>query len=201
MFDTYIWLRTCYPPIPASDIAHTNLIERVDVEISLNAELGQVDDADCILDDVTHYNYGPNWQQIFTRLPEILDNGNHSPDQRYQRIADAIRNTALLSDELDFKEKFSAIQHVSVTGILWVADQEALETERILVAWVDDCGRVVRKGRMSASDVEQLSGMLFEHADDESQWWEEADVGADYLQGGACGPPYAHVGSAEEGEQ
>ena len=56
----------------------------------------------------------------------------------------------------------------------------------VLLLFLDDCGRMVRRSRLDASEAEQVGGSWLEHCWEESDYWNEADLGEDYREGGVC---------------
>ncbi|KAL8966676.1 MAG: hypothetical protein Q9183_003261, partial [Haloplaca sp. 2 TL-2023] len=79
---TAIWLRTCYSP--GSDEKHAELIEDVEMD---NA----VDGDHRVLNDPELYNYGPEWRQIFSILPELLEPGGKSWAYRTRKQNDTLQ--------------------------------------------------------------------------------------------------------------
>ena len=164
-----------------------------------------------VLDDATLYDYGPdNWQRIFNRIPELI----HDPfdPESYDRekgefLAKALEAEAAENAELEeqgytksedsthWSDRYSHVQYLSALGAIWVADEEALcaqppESRKLLIAWFDECGRVVRWNRMRSRDIGSLIGLMSEKCDGEDDMWKDAEVGEDYDWDGVCGPPY-----------
>ena len=79
----------------------------------------------------------------------------------------------------------------NLVNYLIIEDKQALESGKVLVVFVDDVGQVVRKNRVDAEEVMSLGGMWMHCAYDDLEIWMEGEVGADYVVGGARGPPYS----------
>ena len=71
-----VWLRTCYTS--GSDEKHAELIEGVDMHNAVNGDHR-------LLSDPELYNYGPEWRQIFSIIPELLEPGGKPWDYRTQK--------------------------------------------------------------------------------------------------------------------
>jgi hypothetical protein len=195
MASRIIWLRTCYfdKDGHTTDEAHENLFKRSD--FFYNPELFQ--GSTVCFDDATRYNYGPGgWQKIFTRVPQLVDN-HHPPEEIEMRKAEALEeahyaednpslNRYSEADESDWTLNYSDFHWSSVIGVIFVVDEEAIETEEVLLAWYDDCGRVVRSCRVK--DTAMLLGLLVQDGS-ELSCWEDGEIGDDYDLGGAFGPP------------
>ncbi|KAL8967777.1 MAG: hypothetical protein Q9183_002762 [Haloplaca sp. 2 TL-2023] len=78
---TAIWLRTCYSP--GSDEKHAELIQDVEMDHA-------VDGDHRVLNDPELYNYGSDWQQIFSILPELLEPEKNDGTYRIQKQNDAL---------------------------------------------------------------------------------------------------------------
>ncbi len=92
-------------------------------------------------------------------------------------------------DGTDWTDLYSGVQWVSTTGAIWVADAEALQSGEVQIAWFDDCGRIMRSGRLPSSSVEESVGMLRSGAGGELGQWQHGSIGDDYDVGGIFGPP------------
>jgi len=69
--------------------------------------------------------------------------------------------------------------------VIWVADEEALLTGEVLIAWYDDCVRIVRSSRMPPDYIQGIVGMLQSGAGCELGQWQNASIGDDYELDGA----------------
>jgi len=100
-----------------------------------------------VFDDSTLYDDGPGgWQRIFTRIPELLENG-YDPESYDQLKADAIQGALEAEEEedaeleeqgytksedgMDWTERYEYMQYASVVGVIWVADDEALRHQQL----------------------------------------------------------------------
>ncbi|MCJ1384751.1 hypothetical protein MMC17_007869 [Xylographa soralifera] len=198
------WLRTYYRDHDgnSTDAAHEALKKSTEEFYQPHPE-GMTH----VLDDAMLYDYGPeDWQRIFTRIPELLFEKNFTADYYEQRKARAVE-AAIEADEeedaeleeqgytksedgLHWSEMFQGVQHASAVGEIWIADEEAINSGKLLMAWFDDCGRVIRWVRMPGEDIDGMLGRIFEVSDNEHGAWRVAEVGPDYDWDGICGPPY-----------
>ena len=192
-----IWLRTCYfdKDGNTTDEAHENLFKRSN--FFYNPEL--FESFTVLFDNARRYNYGPGgWQKIFTRIPQLVDN-SHPPEELERRKAEALEeaqyaednpslNTYSEAEESDWILIYSSLHWLSAAGVIFVVDEEAIETGEVLLAWYDDCGRVVRSCRVK--DTVMLLGILIQGAGSDLGYWGNGEIGDDYDLGGAFGPPY-----------
>ena len=76
----------------------------------------------------------------------------------------------------------SAVHKACVVNYIIIEDKTTLECDESLLflAFVDAWGRVVRSRRVDNSEAEQLSGMWFQHAFDETMTWDSAEIGNEY---------------------
>jgi len=163
-----------------------------------------------LLNDADLYDFGNEWQKVFSVLPELLDPTNNMldtdwvnqmkedvmnekfPPQIEQLIATIRRNLPQerVEEEI-FNIVHSPVQKAHVVNYLVIEDKQALESGEMLVVFVDDVGQVVRKNRMDGWEVDSLGGMWMQCAYDDVEIWMEGEVGVDYVVGGARGPPYS----------
>lgn len=196
-----VWLRTDYSP--DSDDQHEELMSKFDVEDAVGSRHNLLNDADL-------YDFGNEWQKVFSVLPELLDPTNNMldtdwvnqmkedvmnekfPPQIEQLIATIRRNLPQerVEEEI-FNIVHSPVQKAHVVNYLVIEDKQALESGEMLVVFVDDVGQVVRKNRMDGWEVDSLGGMWMQCAYDDVEIWMEGEVGVDYVVGGARGPPYS----------
>ncbi|RFU24761.1 hypothetical protein B7463_g11577, partial [Scytalidium lignicola] len=164
------------------------------------------EDSTFLFDDATHYNYGSEWQKIFSRIPRLVDSRVSPEDlkkrnvrrtmeraeaqdqkeaENYHLDLETSSQSSRFSDEIDY----SSYHWDSVIGMIWIADFEALQSGKALMAWYDDCGRIVRSIRIDPKEIQTFSGMLIQGIAYELGQWQLADVGDDYEVGGVCCPP------------
>lgn len=74
---------------------------------------------------------------------------------------------------------------------LFIVDEVALDTGRVLVVFFDDCGQTVRQSRVEPQHCEEIAAAWFDFFIDEMDVFIEADIGVDYLPGWSCVFPYA----------
>ena len=97
-------------------------------------------------------------------IPKLLKNG-YNPKSYNQLKADAIQGALKAEEEedaeleeqgyikskdnIDQTEQYKYMQYISVVGVIWVANNEALcyqqlpKSRKLLIAWFDDYRRVV----------------------------------------------------------
>ena len=200
------WLRTSYGGRD-SDAAHARLLAAVGHQ----ALLARLRGAEALLDDALLYAYPDGaWPaDVFQRLPCLLAG---EPDRASIQRAkkEAVRDTEYDVDVYsenaggtgggleagagagEVEPDWGYVQVLSQVGFLLVADAAALRPGgRVLLAWYDDCGRLVRQARVEPARVVDVfqghrSGWLYDVG---SRLWREAEIGPAYRRGGQCGPP------------
>jgi hypothetical protein len=186
-----IWLRTHYEN---PDDAHAELLLDLNIEMGLEQE-------ENILDDEAVYAYGDNWSRIFEVIPERLFAITHNVDRaslnaarEYDERIRSLRSDipAQTLDKVEFRSKLERLHFWSTVNYLFIADEKAMETGKVLVAFFDDRGRVVRSSRALPSFAEGLAGAWAEGEFYEMDEFREADIGVDYRPGGLYGPPFNH---------
>jgi len=178
-------------------------MSKTDVEDAVGSRRNLLNDADL-------YDFGNEWQKVFSVLPELLDPtesvldtdsvnqmkedamNEKFPPHIEQFIANIRRNLPQeRAEEEIFDIVHSPVQKAYVANYLVIEDKQALESGEVLVVYVDDVGQVVRKNRVDVREVESLGGMWMQWAYDDVEIWMEGEVGVDYVVGGARGPPYS----------
>ena len=205
-----VWLRTCYRE--GTDAQHEALVEHIDMEMAVDRDERLLNDA-ILYDFGNHWEkvleYVPElitnqdasasyWSDelrkavdTFRKAQEFLSGASataefEGPPKRM--LEDALGH--LPAAEVQgyvLKILQSDIQRACVVNYMIVEDEEALETGLVLLLFLDECGRVVRQFRLSASEAEQIGGGWLELCWDESYYWVEADLGEDYREDGVCG--------------
>ena len=66
-----------------------------------------------------------------------------------------------------------------------VEDEEALQTGKVWLLWLDYQGLIVRHKRIDVSDAEQVMGAWARGSWYEMEEWEEASIGNDCQSGGS----------------
>ncbi|KAF2711238.1 hypothetical protein K504DRAFT_466259 [Pleomassaria siparia CBS 279.74] len=135
-FHDPVWLRTCY----ASDLAPA--YEEMVVHF-----YDEIRDKRLLLDDETIYgNFGQDWARVFLRLPTLPDTipylGDPEIDVESQSIANLIEppqeNSEMPLYNAALKEK----------SVIYVMDEEALQTKLLKVYWLDIHGNSVWYNKM-----------------------------------------------------
>lgn len=195
-----IWLRTCYKS--GSDNLHTKLLSLFDRDLAdmVNTYMYGVE-VSHILDDSSLYNYGSDWSRIFVRVPEVAQGmmgpiGEGSIKEVEHMVKDAQIEAVREFEEDEIEElqepDYTKMQSLCVTNFLFVEDEEALNTGKVLIVWLDERGRIIRQCRIVPQDMEGPLGIQHSPAGYESSpAWLCGEVGVAYRRGGICGPPYA----------
>ena len=195
-----VWLRTCYSP--GSDEKHEELVEFIDMELA-------VDGDDRLLNDPESYNFGPNWQQVFDIFPELLEpeegywdylqGQQHESMEALKAFAEGgvsrapsglLENLSSLQgqEQEDYVATVlqSSVHAAYVNAWVVLEDEEALNTGKPLLMFLDTQGRVVRSMRVSAGDAAGIGGLWLDGSWRETTEWEDGDLGEEYKKGGAC---------------
>ncbi|PQE18144.1 hypothetical protein CJF30_00009297 [Rutstroemia sp. NJR-2017a BBW] len=173
-----IWLRTDYSA--ESEGAHESLLENVDL-------FNTLDDEDRLLDDEDLYDFGQEWQKVLDLMPELVvstDASNwHSSLTLLTEAEDELdkakaylaggdiqgapveliegMRTVLPADkagESVLQILRSKVHKTCVVNYILVEDSEALETQQLLLIFLDAHGRVVRSSRVPPDQAEQMGG-------------------------------------------
>lgn len=94
-----------------------------------------------------------------------------------------------------WSERYQHVQYASKVGRIWVADEEALcepipGKRKLLIAWFDDRGRVVRWNLTPPRDMDSILRSIWGFCEQDMGAWALAEVGDDYAWYGVCAPPY-----------
>lgn len=191
-----IWLRTCYD-------------DGTDEALAAFLQKGRPDPIETtFFQDADRYNYGgeDGWKRIFTRLPQILDPFNKSPEE-YEDIKKRALDTCIEREVQDreetleqgydpeedgtyWMELYSEYHYRTKVDMLYVIDKETLDVAlenpreaKVLAVWFDNMGRVVRQKRLTGQETWNVEGLemtmggaLMEHGE-----WMGADPGEDYI--------------------
>jgi hypothetical protein len=201
-----LWLRTCYQP--SSDAAFS----RIETHVKQKGGI------EPILNDASLYNFGPDWQRIFLRMPQLLESG--SADEYEESVKEALDfGIAAEAEDAELAEEdgydpdedglpwpcFYGQYHMAlIMGRIYIIDAKTLASEgrnagKVLAVWYDQCGRVIRSYRQTvdgAADYHYLDDCyLTEHA-----CWANATIGKEYQWGASLGPPYGEDSSEEDEE-
>ncbi|KAL8903160.1 MAG: hypothetical protein Q9207_004109 [Kuettlingeria erythrocarpa] len=188
-----VWLRTCYTE--ESEIRHEALVEDVQMDMTVD---------DRLLNDPLLYNYGAAWQRIFDVMPELLE-PYHETSSSYEdgqrKAVEALNAYALegiasappqLVENLYCPNgvpgsRVQSVHHRYVVSWLVLEDEEALETGKVAVIFLDALGNVIRSKRVIALDPEHIAGLWGDGSFVESSEWENGDLGSEYQTGGSRG--------------
>lgn len=196
-----VWLRTCYSQ--GSNEKHDNLIKYVDMYNAVDGQHRLLNDADL-------YNFGTEWQQVFDFVPELLEPQEESgwtlKAQRHTEAVEKLKDFAiggidrapaglrqafsrLQASEMEYNIAWalqSAVHETCVMTWIVLEDEEALETGMVAILFLDAVGRVVRKQRVDADEAESMGGFWMDGSWNEFGWWDDAELGEDYKDGGTC---------------
>lgn len=153
--------------------------------------------------DADRYDYGTQWERIFTRAPEMLDSYGRTPEQYAATTKVALEQCVQAEEEErqaiedeggDWDEDgpwwmdlYSAYHYKAKVGLVFIADEATLSAVpsangKALVVWYGDMGRVVRLTRLSEEETwaaegveETMAGAIVEH-----DQWKRADPGVEY---------------------
>jgi hypothetical protein len=67
---------------------------------------------------------------------------------------------------------------------LWNSSEEAFDTNRFLMVWLDPFGKVVRSKRRENSFQDMFNGMFGNGAWIDMEEWTKVDIGDEYKSGG-----------------
>jgi hypothetical protein len=95
---------------------------------------------------------------------------------------------------------FAPVHYAAQVGHAWIIDEEAVRSGKLMIAWYDDCGRVVRYNRVPGEGVEEVEIAIEFCWVNERSVWCDAEIGPDYDEDGICGPPY-RMPVAQDGEE
>lgn len=196
-----VWLRTCYQP--SSEAAFSAITTH------LQDKLRKV----TVLNDASLYDFGPNWERIFLRMPQLLET-SESADEFEESVQEALEGGIEAEagdpelaeqdgydpdeDGLPWPVFYSPYHMALVMKRIHILDTKTLTSEgrnagKVLVIWYDERGRTVRSSREalnSASDIAVLDNCILE----EYECWMNAKIGKDYQWGAPLGPPYGEDG-------
>lgn len=208
-----IWLRTCYQA--GSNAAFAALVQSADLpELPPGFQI--------IFDDASLYDFGPDgWQRIFTRMPQMLEREFFTA-QDYERKKQQALEAAMDAEAEDRKQAeedgydpdedatpwqdlYEGYHWAVAIGNLYIIDEKALasagpDAGKLLVAWFDDCGRVVRSARQTAAEASDTMGLIESGYVRDHAVWTNADPGEEYEWDAPLGPPYGSDVDDEEGD-
>lgn len=174
MGNARVWLRTFYG-------AGENPVSGLDPGELYSVTGNQ--DRTLVLNDESLYNFGDDWRHLFRRIPEVLDSyvGPKDPVTRRRALhraeayeIDEQKDDDGVPDYDDEPPQFD-IDQASITGCLWIQDRECAETGKVMLAYIDDKGFLIRLNRIRHAP--NVSG-LFEGARDlDSHLWSNAEYG------------------------
>jgi hypothetical protein len=76
------------------------------------------------------------------------------------------------------------LREACVVNWIYVFDEEAFDTNRFLMVWLDPFGKVVRSKRVENGFQDMFNGMFGDGAWIDMEEWTEADIGDVYKSGG-----------------
>ncbi|KAJ5701331.1 hypothetical protein N7488_008879 [Penicillium malachiteum] len=193
------WIRTFYDP--SSDDAWAQIQEYIDTSILLPPT---------VYNDLLLYNFGSNWEKIFLRAPQLLDNKSSVEDHE-EYIKEALEE-GIESENMDAEDAeeegydsegdidpwicfYSEYLFRLAVRRMHVVDKRTLASKgpdagTVLVIWFDECGRVIRYYREEAREAVRVTDLDPCYAKDHP-CWEYVEIGESYQWGAPLGPPYS----------
>lgn len=180
------WLRTCYEP--STEAAFSTILDWLEYKFGSQVVP--------MLNDPALYDFGPDWNKIFLRIPQLLEHWD-SADGYYERLREALREESDLDEERvaegEDEDNYIAYYWAVVNGRIHVVDKTTLASEgrnagKVRIVWYDDCGRVVRSYRAEVDEAADITG-VDNPILDENPCWLNGKVGKEYKWGAALGPP------------
>ncbi len=162
-----------------------------------------VDGEDQLLNDPDLYDFGADWQQVFDVLPELLEpqHGNWDVKKEWQRQkmeelvafaeggvsrapSDLLKNLSHYQgqelEDVVAEWLQSEVHAAHVHGYIVLEDEEALNSGRPLLIFLDVLGRVVRSQRVENGEEANIAGFWQMCSWREISEWEDAELGEDY---------------------
>ncbi|KAI2832820.1 hypothetical protein CBS133816_1100 [Aspergillus niger] len=193
------WLRTCYGP--STEGSWARIQDYIDTKVVGPAT---------VFNDSSLYNFGSNWEKIFLRVPQLLDNA--CLFEEYEENVQEALEEGIESEETDpqrAKESgydpeedgnpwvcfYSEYLFCLAAGHIYIVDEKTLASEgpdagTVLIIWYDECGRAIRYHRekaMHAAEIANLNPCYLK----ERACWNNAEIGESYKWGAPLGPPYS----------
>ncbi|KAJ5202815.1 hypothetical protein N7449_004894 [Penicillium cf. viridicatum] len=190
-------LRTCYEPSSEGSWAA--------IQTHVKGKLGRP----AIYNDPSLYNFVSNWEKIFLRLLQLLENTctaeeyEEDAQESLQAGIEAEEFDAQVAEESDYDPEEDAnpwpgfysdyymhlvIQRIHVVDATTLAS-ECPNAGKVLVVWVDECGRVTRYSRLELDDSLDNANVSNPILNGFS-CWANAQIGHSYEWDGPLGPPY-----------
>ena len=205
-----IWLRTSYTT--GSDEKHESLVEGVVMGNAVDGDHRLLNDATLynyganwqkifevvpeLLEpnDLSWVAYEARQQNELEALRAYAEGGISVADQR---LVDNLTGVSQGNPQIGFrgaqlehyvaKTLQASVHKECVVAWIVLEDEEALDSGKVALIFVDALGRVVRSMRVDPGDAESVGGLWADGSWDEVDEWEEADFGPEYQIGGACG--------------
>lgn len=210
-----IWLRTCYDE--DREEGYQKLVSRLNDEVALDVLENLLDDRnqfdygadwtrifeifperlfELLLPDEDYEKRMHRRNEKLEKLQNDFTSGNINPviieyaSTRQDPATGRIRTDEEINASI-YNTRTERLHDEYVENYIFIADRIATETGKVLVVFFDDRGRVVRQSRLQADLCEDTAGAWFESRIYEQSEFSEAEIGPDYLPGGARGPPFS----------
>ncbi|KAL8721736.1 MAG: hypothetical protein Q9225_001634 [Loekoesia sp. 1 TL-2023] len=205
-----IWLRTCYTT--GSDAKHEALVQGIDMDNAVDgdhrllcdptyynygADWQQVFEVVPELlepNDQSWASYKEDQHQEVEALRAYAEGGIARADQRLvgnlTGVSQGTPHLGFQGAELErhvAKALQSSVHKACVVAWTVLEDEEALDSGKVALMFVDALGRVVRSKRVEVGEAEQMGGFWADGSWDEIDEWVEGDLGPEYQTGGSCG--------------
>ncbi|KAJ5150880.1 uncharacterized protein N7482_010132 [Penicillium canariense] len=196
--DDPCWLRTYYDP--SSEDSWGQIQDYIDTKIG-----GPV----TVYNDSSLYNFGSNWEKIFLRAPQLLD--NTCLFEEYEEYVEEALEEGIESESGDAQHAgengydpvedenpwicfYSEYLFRLAAGHIYIVDEKTLASEgpdagTVLVMWYDECGRAIRYYREEAMHAAEIANLAPCYLKDYA-CWDNAEIGESYEWGAPLGPPY-----------
>lgn len=196
--DDPCWLRTYYDP--SSEDSWAQIQDYIDTKIG-----GRV----TVYNDLSLYNFGSNWEKVFLRAPQLLD--NTCLFEEYQEYIEEALEEGIefestdpqrakeddydpVEDENPWICFYSEYLFRLTAGRIHIVDEKTLASKgpdagTVLVMWYDECGRAIRYYREKSMHAAEIANLAPCYLKDYA-CWDNAEIGEYYEWGAPLGPPY-----------
>jgi hypothetical protein len=120
--------------------------------LARSAVLQNLVEEDGVWDDSTLYDFGSDWQRILLRVPELCDEERHDLTELYSENEQ--------SEQLgsDYEDTETYLWSCRVATRLYVADRDALESNQLVVYYLDVHGKALWHHRFDAGVFLEFDG-------------------------------------------
>lgn len=196
---------------------------RLGASVWTNLLWGLEDEPEKIFNDSKRYDFGSDWQRIFTRVPQLLHpwgsrrNLQIYEEEKQEGLKESLEAERLAREDVEDADEswsedgpywpapYSAYHAACQIGFIFIADEETLTAPHpkeatFLVVWYDPDGNVVRQYRLGAYDAQGLEALYCGSFPCEHTAWSLGVVGEQYDEDAPLGPPY-ELDEGDEADQ